>query len=324
VNTHRDPVPDAVLARMERTEGFPLLRDAFEKAINDKVAKDLMPTEKAESDLLPLVLFRGRKTLGEMQGLWNVARGLMIANVGSWLDAEMLAYSCPEAVHTCGLHPNGETVSALGVAAGRLQSFASRLRSAPSVQAIQPDLWEYIDWLSHNAGGWRACITLAPIPRWSPWSTLKWRRPVRPRVYRPLGPRFDEPAVPEVWPFLSEHAEATDGAVLVRLVDEAVPKTLPEIVRQEVCQDLLLGIVASEFPAAALGDRAFVAQQVSLVLRRYPIKYGPLSLDAPPPWDKSGPPLSSLLAAPADDDGDRERALVPGLASPPDEAVAPE
>ncbi len=247
---------------------FPTMRDAFEKAAAAKrVDQDLIPTAKAERDLMPLLLFNGSKSMGEIQGMWNFSRVLKTVGVRSLNEAVIVARESQRVRHLCGLHRPG-----IGVQGGGLVSFARRLLSAPKVMALDPDLPDYLRELVPHT----SLFTLNPIARWSPWSNQAWRRPHR----------GDGIVVPEVWPFASDGLAGVDGFDLVLLVDAAVPKTLPEVVRQEVCQDLLLAVLDGTIAAQDLVGSA--GEFTAAVFRRYPIKYGPLSLDAPAPWAGAG------------------------------------
>lgn len=259
---------------------FPTLKEAFERAVAGKIEQQLIPTAKAERELLPLMLFRGHKTLGEMQGLWNFSRALMTADVRSIAEAEQVSRESEDVRHLCGLHaPTG-----IGSGGGRLRSLIRRILSISERERKQldGDVVDYLGGLAlrSDTGGW---FRLDPIDRFSPWSNLAWRRPTRTNL-DPLA---------EVWPFMLTAPAATEsGATLVTLVDAIVPKTLPELVRQEVCQDLLLAVLEGEVTPDQL--RGSIGQYIAEVFRRYPIKYGPLSLDAPAPW--GGDDDRSLLA----------------------------
>jgi hypothetical protein len=66
-------------------------------------------------------------------------------------------------------------------------------------------------------------------------------------------------------------------------------------VRAEVCQDLLVSVL--EHAVREENIRDHVQEHIKAVFRRYPIKYGPLSLDRRPPWSNSDRTLGETLAA---------------------------
>lgn len=63
------------------------------------------------------------------------------------------------------------------------------------------------------------------------------------------------------WPYLSR--EPNDADALIMRVSAAVPKTMPEQVRADVCQDLILGVLAGDFTEADL------TAQVSRYIRQH-------------------------------------------------------
>lgn len=85
-----------------------------------------------------------------------------------------------------------------------------------------------------------------------------------------------------------------NGAELLLAVNEAVPRSLPEQVRAEVCQDIIVAILSGEMD---LGDiRKKASEYTRKVFRLFPDRYGPLSLDEPPPWMRDGrTPLGEML-----------------------------
>lgn len=62
----------------------------------------------------------------------------------------------------------------------------------------------------------------------------------------------------EKWPFLSR--QKTDGESLVGEINALVPRNLPEQVRADVCQDLILGVLSGDFTLEMLKGqvRAYV------------------------------------------------------------------
>lgn len=83
-------------------------------------------------------------------------------------------------------------------------------------------------------------------------------------------------AVPLAYPFLI-HEGRRPGHRLLRLVNDAVPRHLDPETRADICQDLMVGILAGDFSE----DDLFlpVAEMTRRVLRMFPTKYGPVSLD---------------------------------------------
>ena len=111
----------------------------------------------------------------------------------------------------------------------------------------------------------------------------RWRRRAESALLVPL---------PEVWPFITD--TWGDEHEMVRAIDQAVPKSLPEFVRQEVCQELAAAILSGDVDLPRLAAAAPVYTR--LVYRRFPSKYGPLSLDRPCPWGDDDRTLGELLS----------------------------
>lgn len=73
-----------------------------------------------------------------------------------------------------------------------------------------------------------------------------------------------------------------EGTELVLAVNNVVPRSLPEQIRSEVCQDLLVAILSGELDAADLGKKASV--YLKKAFRMFPTRYGAISLNEPAPW----------------------------------------
>lgn len=54
----------------------------------------------------------------------------------------------------------------------------------------------------------------------------------------------------EVYPYAPKEIDCD----LLKIVNDAVPRSVPEVVRADVCQDLILNVLAGEIPIAELGD----------------------------------------------------------------------
>lgn len=72
-----------------------------------------------------------------------------------------------------------------------------------------------------------------------------------------------------------------DGARLIEAVNSVVPRTFPDHMRADVCQDLLLKVLEGECTVAALKDGTAAA--IRAYHKLHPGKFGPISLDAPIP-----------------------------------------
>lgn len=68
----------------------------------------------------------------------------------------------------------------------------------------------------------------------------------------------------------------TEGIDLVQTINSLMPKFMPDFMRDDIRQDIMLAILEGE-ELTALTVKRFVADYA----KRYPQKWGPLSLDAP-------------------------------------------
>lgn len=84
-----------------------------------------------------------------------------------------------------------------------------------------------------------------------------------------------------------------DGAELVSLVDRLVPKELEHSIRADVCQDLIIAVLAGDIEKANLNKEApkFIRRH----FRQYRDKWGALQIDHPIPGDRHGLTLAEML-----------------------------
>lgn len=238
---------------------------------------------EAESELTPLLLYRGQQSLGRVQALMNLTLAGDQLGVGKTADLAKLTKRSPEFTHMLGLHKPVQITS--------LERFWARLILNPTILNMRPGLSDYVKSIeadTANAMWQRLHPQLEALDRNSPWTELAWRRIAEKS--------FPDPIAREVWPFMPELPDKPlDGHELVLAVDDAVPKHLPEVWRQEVCQDLVLAVLDGEIRIADL--QASAGEFVKRVWKQFPIKYGHLSLDQPAPWRMSDDPrtLGDLL-----------------------------
>lgn len=256
-------------------------RPSTMKEISLDAVKDIVLTPKRDEDFYPLLLFKGGQSIGRVQALWNFTRAMRAAEANSVSAFCTFSQNSPDVRHLLGLHARIQHMSVRG--------FLSRLWFADGFDPLDDDMREY---LAFVAGGnperfyWR----FTPVPRYTQWKTKHpWRK--LPKHLRPVKPPKTES--PQFWPFISGDVQS-DHDTLMK-IDAVVPKHLPEQVRQDVCQDLVIAVLSG---AVSIGDlQGSVPKHVSNVFKLHPLKYGPLSLDAPAPWQKDDDrPLSRFLA----------------------------
>ena len=257
-----------------------------------------------EAHLKPLIMYRGRVTLGDAHRMWNLILSGMeheatIPDLTQRVQKNA-AYSqlcCPNAVKP--------SVS--------ICSFLSRLEDNPHVMAEVPGLAEYVDWLggwrfsltpvaevSHNsrnigAGGWRTFIDrrVKPIPagftkhaaRMTTTELVQhygvsfptisnWRR--KAGITAPPRHWSRRPA-DLVYPFLIHDGGKPEHSLL-RKVNGAVPRGLDPSLRADMCQDLIVGILAGDLSEDDLGLPS--RELTKRIWQSSPARYGERSLEA--------------------------------------------
>lgn len=200
--------------------------------------------------LTPLLLFWGRTSPARIHTLWNFILAAKRAKAST--IAEIINLGRPsDLTHLCGLHK--------AVLHCSLHGFLSRLILCPSVTERVNGLREYVDSINFHR------FQLTPIPLICRRTETHWRViEKRPRKHQQL------------YVFKDQEVKAPD---LLTSVHNAVPITIPEEIRNDLCQDLLVGILSGELLLSDIPKR--LGEYTQHVFAQYPMKYGPLSLDAP-------------------------------------------
>jgi len=209
--------------------------------------------------LRPLLLFMGSQSEGRIRSLWNLVVTLMDADVQSVTEGVKLAKT-EDYRHMCGLHTNPQNLT--------FNSIVSRIIASKQVADLVPGLWEYARYLASSQGA--TYFHLQPIPEYSlrVRSSRDWR--IMPGHLRPQRPQ-----VPELYPYISGVPTAEHEMLMA--VDAIVPKGLPNAVRSDVCQDMIVAILSGEVTMENLkGD---LKKYLGQFWRMFPDKYGPISLD---------------------------------------------
>jgi hypothetical protein len=232
-----------------------------------------------EDKLIPLLHFRGAVNLGRYHRYWNFAISMMLHECESLSEGVRISNN-PDHSHLC--------MPPIKVGHEGLLSFFSRLQLRPDVTNNVPGLLEYAEYVSPRV------LQLTPVSelrsrrnRGAWWRTFKEPDP-KIRKIRDYQPKASD----LVYPFLIH--EPRQEHELLNLVNGAVPKSLPEQVRADICQDLIVAILSGEMEKIELQGN--VKEYTRKVFKMFPTKYGPLSLDAPPPWADDGRTLAEVLA----------------------------
>lgn len=271
--------------------------------------KEYALAPKNDREFIPLTMFQGGVSIGQVQTWMNVIHAMKTIEAKSTTEARAIVTALPDAAHICGRHHR--------MGADQIRGFFNRLNSA-SAFVVDTDTRDYLrGFIRDNR---LLMYMLSPIKDFDRRARRAWRvlRKTCRQCSRVLGPHrsvfCSEPCatgyrneqarlrpsragqqsrkIPAVWPFLSQ--AATREHELLLKVDCAVPKSLPHQMREDVCQDLIVSVLSGEVSIDQL--QGSVAKHIANVFKMHPTKYGPLSLDQPPPWANGDDrPLSELL-----------------------------
>lgn len=103
------------------------------------------------------------------------------------------------------------------------------------------------------------------------------------------------PATKEaVYPYLRQSNKHENGADLLAFVNTLVPRQLPEYLRADICQDMILAVLTGETTRDALkaDHRAFLTK----VFSQYPWKYKWISFDQPLGNEEGGGTLHDIVS----------------------------
>lgn len=221
-----------------------------------------------DEDFYPSMLYRGSMPVSRVRTVYNYFRAAMELDMKT--TAEMTTrssgrlHSSPLA-HLTGLHsyvtqkPTWDT-------------WGTRFLAHPELLEKTSHLREYLEYLRRE-GGLRE-RKLTPIERWSPYAN---RNGINAWRYK-AAERAPQIIVPQRWPYISyETPEETDGLDILRLVDEVVPKTIPQQVREDLCQDLVVAILMGEQAIENIQDA--LPQFTRKAFKMNPSKYGGVSME---------------------------------------------
>jgi hypothetical protein len=216
--------------------------------------------------LRPLLLFRGNITEGRTRAMWNTVVSMMDAEVASVTEAVKLTAAQGDIRHMCGVHSKM-------VPNGAFNGFLSRLNQTPKVSDLIPGLKDYARLLGQSSGA--MIYRLDPIAEFAlrVRSHRDWR--VMPGHLRPR--KIAQEVLPEYYPYVS--GTPSPEHEMLMAVDAIVPKGLPNDVRCDVCQDMIVAILSGEASLENLkGD---TSKYLKDFWKMFPGKYGHVSLDQP-------------------------------------------
>ena len=217
----------------------------------------------------PLCLYRGVMYPERALSLWNFAL-LMYAAEAETLSDGIKLQNNEAFAQLCGpLKP----LSKIG-----LCSFFGRLWDNPEVTRNISGFTDYVKSLEIGPSTLQQVDVETPS-RFPP----PWRVSTHPD-YDPQAERPESGIRNLFYPYLVHDPDKDDGGkALVMLANELVPHSLPEQWRADVCQDLVIGILAGDIPLDRAQD--FVQAKISAAFKMLPTKYDEsglkISLNAP-------------------------------------------
>lgn len=98
------------------------------------------------------------------------------------------------------------------------------------------------------------------------------------------------------YPYLRDDIRQADGADLLTFVNDIVPKAIPDYIRADICQDMILAILSGQATKAEISNDA--RQFIGKVFADSPWKYKWMSMDMSLSGDEDGGTLHDMIADP--------------------------
>ncbi len=255
-----------------------------------------------DKHLVPLMLYRGPNNManfGKIQRVWNFAITLMESECETYTQAVKIGNN-PDFAHLCG--PRRPMIY------GNFASAFGRMIDNPKVTDNIPGLTDFCK--SIRGPKWK----LTPVDLYTndlrqrmtskvaPWRVIGYSpevllereaRGIKKRevsearkLARELEKRRRREELLDAkgskvlfYPYLIHNPDENNAEYQLMLdVNKAVPAHLPDWLRADICQDLLVAVLSGEIEMSQVkeGVKAYARK----VFQMHPIKYGPLSLDA--------------------------------------------
>lgn len=237
----------------------------------------LVADNPSDKEMIPILAYRGSLSLGRARTLWNLSLAMMLSDStgadDGWRIWEDMGFS------KVVVPPIKPTYMAVN-------QFLGRLRDNPKVT----DRIKYFgEWIAsvHPRTSLLTRVSVTSVQRRCAW----WRTyKAKPPSLR--APKYDP--YETSYPFLAHDAKRPDwGKDLTKTINELVPHSLPREIRADVCQDLAVAVLTGDLSIDEI--KGAVKKAVRGVFKMHPMKYGPLSLDAPMPGSDSDRPLHETL-----------------------------
>lgn len=228
----------------------------------------ILTAAERSAELRPALLFNGNMSEHRARTLFCLTQFMRDNNIKQIGLGRKLIDEAIDERHRAGSHAAKQD----GMTWAR---WLSRMKAAPKIFALDPQLKDYVNEL-YESVPWRNRFALTPIPDTNMRSHRDWRRPAK------LLPTLSH------YPYSHENLSNN----LLWLVHNAVPKHLPEEVRADVCQDMIVSVLAGEISRLNLGSA------VRLHLKRhrklYADQWRTISMETPI-YDRDGGELPITL-----------------------------
>lgn len=228
---------------------------------------DLIVRPGIQKRLWPLLLYRGSMTPGQAHRMWNMAL-LMMASEAETLADGLKLVNNPVFSQLCGPVRTPQKIS--------LCTFFGRLWDNPDTADLIPGLREYVRSLELGPSHLTPVDLETTRAHCAPWRISLHPEPGKERVERGAPQRF--------YPYMVHDSKRPDeGADLVRLVNAAVPATLPEQWRADVCQEMIIGVLSGDISKGNLHDhvKKYIRSQFKANPTMFEGNMLKFSLDAP-------------------------------------------
>jgi len=205
-----------------------------------------------ERFLMPLAMYRGTRSLGRIHRLWNFAIAMMKTECRSLGEGTIL-FQNEDYAQLCGPERQISHTGLLG--------FFSRLRLNQKVTDNVEGLTEYAEWLVPRPFELTPVSLTSLYKNCAPWRVYKSQLRLRDRGHHSnvgMAKSSDLSYPYVVW------EKGNSANELVALVHAAVPRGLPEQIRADVCQDLIVDLLAGDLSKEALmgSPRKYVGQKL--------------------------------------------------------------
>lgn len=198
------------------------------------VSLDLLKAEIARpalgAYLEPLQRFRGSLSINRARAMWSFTNAMMLAECESLNEGTKL-FQVGDLAHLCGFH-------AKAISSQSIDTFFNRLRLTPKVTAMVPGLQDYVSALNRWPFHLEECG--AEAFRLGRDATLK---KLNGKVVAKLKADIRDPSQ-SFYPFVVREPKKEHELLLA--VHAAVPKGINYKIRGDLCQDLLVAVIAGE------------------------------------------------------------------------------